>query len=91
MNDFRTLKENIQYMTKIVTIDDIQQHNKIYSEYSKLNKISFKNNINHIIQFTQSQLQFTISFLIVKEYSQNARLELFKKNVSRAKNNIHQR
>ena len=40
-------------MTKIVTIDDIQKYNKIYNEKSKLNRMSFKDNINHVIQFTR--------------------------------------
>ena len=56
-------------MTKIVTIDDIQKHNKIYDRNSKLNEISFKDDVNHIIQFTQFQLQFTTSSLIIKKYN----------------------
>ena len=78
-------------MTKIVTIDDIQKHNRIYDGNSKLNEISFKDDVNHVIQFTQSQLQFTISFLIVKKYNQDAKVELLKENILRVKNNIHQR
>ena len=74
-----------------MTIDDIQKYNKIYNENSKLNKMFSKDDINHIIQFTQFQLQFTILFLIVKKYNQDAKIELLKKNVSRAENNIHQR
>ena len=77
-------------MTKIVTIDNIQKHNKIYDENLKFNEISFKDNDNHVVQFTRFQLQFTISFLIIKKYNQNVRIELFKENFSRAKNNIHQ-
>ena len=76
-------------MTKIVTIDDIQKHNKMYNKNSKLNKMSFKDDVNHVIQLTRFQLQFTTSFLIIKKYSQDAKAELLKKNVSRAKNNIH--
>ena len=76
---------------EIVTINDIQKHNKIDDKNSKLNEIAFKNDVNHVVQFTQFQLQFTASFLIVKEYSQDARIQLFKKNVLRTKNNIHQR
>ena len=49
----------------------------------------FKNNISYIVQPTRSQLQFITSFLIVKKYNQDAKVELFKN--SRAKNNIHQR
>ena len=78
-------------MTKIVTINDIQKYNKIYNENSKFNEISFKDDVNHVVQSTRFQLQFTASFLIVKKYSQDAKVELLKKNVSRAKNNIHQR
>ena len=74
-----------------MTIDDIQKYNKIYDENSKLNKMFFKNDVSHVIQFTQSQLQFTTSFLIIKEYNQDAKTELFKENVSRTKSNIHQR
>ena len=62
----------------------------MYDENSKLNKICFKDDVSHIVQFTQSQLQFTTSFLIVKKYSQNAKIKLFKRNVSRMKSNIHQ-
>ena len=43
-------------MTKIVTSDDIQKHNKMYNENSELNEIFFKNDIDHVIQFTRSQL-----------------------------------
>ena len=74
-----------------MTIDDIQKYNKRYDENSKLNEMSFKDDINYVIQLTSFQLQFTKSFLNVNEYSQNAKVELFKKNVSRTKNNIHQR
>ena len=56
MNDFKTLKKNIQYTTKIVTIDDIQKYNKTYDENPKLNEMFFKDNISHIIQFTRFQL-----------------------------------
>ena len=72
-----------------MTINDIQKHNKIYDENPKLNEMFFKDDVNHIVQSTQFQLQFITSFLIVKKYSQEARTELFKENVSRAKNNIH--
>ena len=89
MNDLRTLKKDIQYTTKIITIDNIQKYNRIYGGNSKLNGISFKNDVSHIIQLTRFQLQFTISFLIVKKYNQDARAELFKENVSRTKSNIH--
>ena len=91
MNDFKILKKNTQYTTKVVTINNIQKHNKIYDKNSKLNEMSFKNNISHIVQLTRSQLQFTALFLIIKKYNQNAKIELFKENVSRTKNNIHQR
>ena len=74
-----------------MTIDDIQKHNKMYDENSKLNQMSFKDDVSHIVQFTRSQLQFTTSFLIVKKYSQDVKFELLKENVSRAKSNIHQR
>ena len=57
----------------------------MYDENPKLNEMSFKNDINHFIQFTQSQLQFITSFLIVKEYNENAKIRLFRENVSRAK------
>ena len=53
--------------------------------------MSFKDDVSYVVQFTRSQLQFTASFLIIKEYNQNARIELFKKNVSRIKSNIYQR
>ena len=91
MSDLKTLKKNIQYTPKVVIIDDIQKHNKIDDENSKLNKTFFKDDINHVVQSTRSQLQFTVSFLIVKKYNQNSKIEFFKKNISRAKNNIHQR
>ena len=78
MNDLRIIKK-IQYTIKIVIINDIQKYNKIYNENSKFNEISFKDDINHIVQFIRSQLQFIISFLIIKEYNQNARIELLKK------------
>ena len=41
-------------MTKIVTIDDIQKHNKMYDENSKLNAMFFKDDINHVVQLTRS-------------------------------------
>ena len=78
-------------MTKIVTIDDIQKHNKMYDENPKLKEMFFKNDVSHVVQFTRFQLQFTTSFLIVNKYNQNVKIELYKKNVSRTKNNIHQR
>ena len=62
-----------------MTIDNIQKHNRMYDENPKFNEMSFKNDINHIIQFTRSQLQFTTLLLIVKKYNQDARAELFKK------------
>ena len=74
-----------------MTIDDIQKHNKIYDENSKFNEMSFKDNVNHVVQFTRSQLQFTSSSLIIKKYNQDARVELLRENISRTKNNIHQR
>ena len=43
-------------MTKVVIIDDIQKHNKMYDRNSKLNGMSFKDNINHVIQLLQIQL-----------------------------------
>ena len=82
MNDLKTLKKNTQCTTKIVTIDDIQKHNRMYDENSKFNEMSFKNDINHVVQSMRFQLQFTISFLIVKKYNQDARIELFRKNIS---------
>ena len=36
-------------MMKVVTIDDIQKHNKIYNENSKFNEISFKDDISHVV------------------------------------------
>ena len=71
-------------------IDDIQRNNKMYNENSKFNEIFFKNYVNYIVQFTQFQLQFTTSSLIVKKYNQDAKVELFKENISRAKSNIFQ-
>ena len=56
MNDFERLKKNIQYTIKIVTIDNIQKHNKMYNENPKLDKMFFKNDVNHVIQVTQFQL-----------------------------------
>ena len=56
MNDFRTLNKNTQDTTKIVIINNIQKHNKGYGEKSKLNEISFKDDVSHVIQFTQFQL-----------------------------------
>ena len=91
MNDFRTLKKNTQYTTKIVIINDIQKHNRMYKENSKFNKMFFKNDVGHVIQFTRFQLRFTTSFLIVKKYNQNARIELLRKNVLQIKNILHQR
>ena len=74
-----------------MTINDIQKHNKMFDENSKLNEMTFKDDVSHVVQLTQSQLQFTTSFLIVKKYNQDAKAELFRKNISRTKNNIHQR
>ena len=74
-----------------MTINDIQKHNKMYDKNSKFNEMSFKDDINYVIQFTRSQLQFTISFLIIKKYNQNVKIELLKKNISRTKNKIYQR
>ena len=34
---------------KIVTINDIQKYSKMYDENSKLNQMSFKDNVNYII------------------------------------------
>ena len=82
MNNLKTLKKNTQYTIEIVTINDIQRHNTMYDENSKFNEISFRDDLNHVIQFTRSQLQFTISFLIVKKYNQNAKIELLKENIS---------
>ena len=78
-------------MIKIMTIDDIQKYNKMYDENSKLNEMFFKDDVSHVVQFTQFQLQFTTLFLVIKKYSQDARIELFRKNILRTKNNIHQR
>ena len=74
-----------------MTIKDIQKYNRIYNENSKLNGMFFKDDVNHVVQFTRFQLQFTTSFLIVKKYCQNIKIGLFRENVSRTKNNIHQR
>ena len=63
----------------------------MYDENSKFNEMFFKDDISHVVQSIRFQLQFTASFLIVKKYSQNVNIELFKKNVLRTKNNIHQR
>ena len=73
-----------------MTIDNIQKHNKMYNENSKLNEMFFKNDVSHVVQFTRFQLQFTTLSLIVKQHNQNIKIELFRKNVSRAKSNIHQ-
>ena len=73
-----------------MTIDDIQKHNKMYDENSKLNKMFFKDDVSHVVQLTRFQLQFTASFPIIKKYSQDVKIELLKENVSRTKNNIHQ-
>ena len=78
-------------MTKVVIINDIQKHNKMYNGNSKLNEMSFKDDVSYIIQFMQFQLQFTTSSLIIKKYNQDTKIELFKENISRAENNIHQR
>ena len=43
-------------MIKIVTIDDIQKYNKMYDENSKFNGMSFKDDVSHVVQFTQFQL-----------------------------------
>ena len=74
-----------------MTINDIQKYNKIYDKNSKLNEMFFKNDISHVVQSIRFQLQFTTSFLIVKKYNQDTKVELFKENVSQAKNNIYQR
>ena len=74
-----------------MTIDDIQKYYRMYNKNSKLNEMFFKDDISYVVQFTRFQLQVITLFLIVKKYNQNARIELFKENVSRAKNNIHQR
>ena len=52
INDFKALEKNTQYTTKIVTIDDIQKHNKMYNKNSKLNEMSFKDDVSHIVQLT---------------------------------------
>ena len=67
MNNFRTLKKETQYTTKIVTIDDIQKHNKMYDENSKFNEMSSKDDISHVVRFTRFQLQFIALSLIVKK------------------------
>ena len=54
IKDLKTLKKHIQYTTKIVTIENIQKHNKTYDENLKLNKTSFKNDVNRIMQFARS-------------------------------------
>ena len=74
-----------------MTINDIQKRNKMYGENSKLNGIFFKNNVNYIVQFTRFQLQFTMLFLIIQKYNQDAKIGLLKENVSKTKNNIYQR
>ena len=43
-------------MTKIVTINDIQKYNKMYNRNSKFNEMFFKDDVNHIVRFTRSQL-----------------------------------
>ena len=73
-----------------MTIDDVQKHNRMYDGNSKFNEMFFKNNVSHIVQSTRFQLQFTTSFLIVKKYNQDVRVELFKENILRVKSNIHQ-
>ena len=40
-------------MTKVVTVDDVQKHNKMYNKNSKFNKMSFKDDVSHVIQFMQ--------------------------------------
>ena len=62
----------------------------MYDENSKFNKIFFKNDVSHVIQSTRSQLQFTTSFLIVKKYNQDVRVEFLRENVSQTKNNDYQ-
>ena len=62
-----------------MTINNIQKHNRMYNENSKLNEMFLKNDINYIVQFTQFHLQFTTSFFIVKKYNQDAKVELLKK------------
>ena len=76
---------------KVVTIDNIQKHNRMYNENSKFNEMFFKDDISHVVQFTRFQLQFTILSLIVKKYSQDAKIELLRKNLLQTKNNIYQR
>ena len=51
----------------MMIIDDIQKYNKMYNKNSKLNEMFFKDNVSHIVQFTQFQLQFITLFLIVKK------------------------
>ena len=63
----------------------------MYNKNSKFNEMFFKDDISHVVQFMRFQLQFTASSLIVKEYSQDIKIELFRKKISRTKNNIHQR
>ena len=50
INDLKTLKKHTQYTTKIVTIENIQKHNKIYDENLKFNETFFKNNVNRVVQ-----------------------------------------
>ena len=50
VNDLKTLKKHTQYTTKVVTIENIQKHNKIYDENLKFNETFFKNNVNYVVQ-----------------------------------------
>ena len=56
VNDLKTLKKHTQYTTKIVTIENIQKHNKIYDENLKFNETFFKNDVSRVMQFARSQL-----------------------------------
>ena len=53
VNNLKILKKHTQYTTKIVTIENIQKHNKIYDENLKFNKTFFKNDINRVVQLAQ--------------------------------------
>ena len=43
-------------MTKVVTIENIQKHNKIYDENLKLNETFFKDDVSHVVQSARFQL-----------------------------------
>ena len=51
-------------MTKTVTIENIQKHNKIYDENLKFNETFFKNDVNHVVQYS------IIIYIIIFDYKE---------------------